>query len=113
MLRRSLSEENAEDLAKQDTGEGAGEGSVDKDEKFKNETEGTGGEKRFGERPEERQGSERNWALPERGERKQAQAVSCRNTCGDNKHFFFNPSKIIKPSSLYHLKFVLEISSSL
>lgn len=34
----SLSEENEKGLAKQDTREGAGEGSVDGDEKFKNET---------------------------------------------------------------------------
>lgn len=29
--------------------------------------------------------SEGNWALPERGEKNQSQAISCRNTCGDDR----------------------------
>lgn len=89
MLTR-LSEENEKGLAKKDTGKGQVRVLWMEMRSLKMKQERTGRENSFGESPDEKAEVRVKLGTSQKEEKKkQAQAISCRNACGDNKHFFF------------------------
>lgn len=90
MLRSSLSEENEKALANQDTGLGGQVRALQgrtRSLKIKQKTAGGGNS--FGESPDGKAGVRVQLGASRKRREQQAQAISCRNTCGDNSLFFF------------------------